>query len=115
MIAPTRDLYAHLVLSAQKFKTPLQSLGDPSIEEKIPPVLMPQRIISIKRTLPKEKIEEKISKIIANPKLILLKNQIADIEEQYHNIRESADEDQMQRIENKLIRLKEIIDEKSYF
>ena len=132
MISPAHDLFARLVISANKFKdqdaaaqpfsgSQLTEAASP-MEEKVSSEIRqrpgkaihrPIRKIKIK---PGEKIEEKVSRMIDDPRLAELKKQLEEAEELFEKLKKSKqfDESKLWILENKIVELNKLVEEKCY-
>ncbi|MFA5796909.1 MAG: hypothetical protein WC916_02650 [Candidatus Woesearchaeota archaeon] len=130
MISLRNDIYAHLALSAQKFKTPRvmtpsskeihpsspsdsSRIASHSIEEKIPD----NRVSSMKKSIIRtrvEKIDEKVDRLLENPQLRSLQRQLEQLTLQFNTLRANANKEDVVRIENKILLLEKLLKEKSY-
>ncbi|MGV8150260.1 MAG: hypothetical protein ACP5NV_00890 [Candidatus Woesearchaeota archaeon] len=116
MIQLTKDLFAHLALSAKSLKeermqrelhprkTELSELEKTSFE-----TVRPIKIAPLKT------MEETIEEVVENPKIIALKKELSIAEDIFEKLKvEGENLDFIDRIENKIVQLKKMIDQKSY-
>ncbi len=135
MISLPHDLYAHLVISAQKFKkqSPQQNPAAQvsvkvnaqspaqhpvtlkhSIDERLPAAQSLVASPVALRVAPKEKMDDKISRLIDDPKRREIQKALDELNAQFLQLRSRATAAQKIRIENKLSALKRLLQEKSY-
>ncbi len=117
MISLTKDLFVNLSLSAKALKEERQQQA---LAPK-KPVLSPLERTSYDTVKPivmqkPKTIEQTIEEVVDNPKIIELKKELAAVEEIFEKLKESGDNtDFIYRIENKIMQLKRMIDQKSYY
>ena len=122
MISLRNDIYAHMVLAAQKYKTPrtvpsavpsskLLSLQvDPKKDSSLIKPAIKNRISSGRP----EKIDEKVIRLLENPQLHALQEQLEQLAVQFNSLRATAAAEDVMRIEKKILFLENLLNAKSY-
>ncbi|HIH32564.1 TPA: hypothetical protein HA235_07705 [Candidatus Woesearchaeota archaeon] len=106
MIQLTKDLFARLVISAKKFRKITPSVVNVQTKNYAP----------VKRVNIQKPIGQTIEEMVENSEIKALKKELDNAEEIFFKLKQKGENlDFLYRVENKLLQLRKMIDEKSYY